>query len=203
MDKEQAIEIIERHSEYIVSGSLLEQALSMAIDALKTQLSQEGTTSDLISRMETVEHLRRVLDATVPITDYDEGYVDGVEFGVSTVSTMPTIQPQSTAGQLNDSAQSTNLIDRQAAIDALQKCRKHCIDPFDSYHIDIQDAENQLSKLPTIQPEPHKGHWENDKHDMPRCSQCGYIPEYNRFIDDYYYSDYCPNCGARMKGATT
>lgn len=46
-----------------------------------------------------------------------------------------------------------DLIDRQAAIDALQKCRKHCIDPFDSYHIDIQDAENQLMKLPTIQPE--------------------------------------------------
>ena len=64
----------------------------------KAQLSKEGTTkgatSDLISRMETVEHLRRVLDATVPITDYDEGYVDGVEFGISTVSTMPTIQPE-------------------------------------------------------------------------------------------------------------
>ena len=60
----------------------------------KAQLSKEGTTSDLISKTETVEHLRRVLDATVPITDYDEGYVDGVEFGISTVSTMPTIQPE-------------------------------------------------------------------------------------------------------------
>ena len=64
----------------------------------KTQLSQEdatkGATSDLISRIETVEHLRRMLEATVPNTDYDEGYVDGVEFGISTVSTMPTIQPE-------------------------------------------------------------------------------------------------------------
>ena len=57
-------------------------------------------------------------------------------------------QSRSTA---QSTAQSTNLIDRRAAIDALQKCRKHCIDPFDSYHIDIQDAENQLSKVPTIQ----------------------------------------------------
>lgn len=47
-----------------------------------------------------------------------------------------------------------DVVSRQAAIDALQKCRKHCIDPFDSYHIDIQDAENQLSKVPTIQTEP-------------------------------------------------
>lgn len=46
-----------------------------------------------------------------------------------------------------------DLISRQQAIDALQKCRKHCIDPFDSYHIDIQDAENQLSKVPPAQPE--------------------------------------------------
>ena len=35
-----------------------------------------------------------------------------------------------------------DLISRQEAIGALQKCRKRCIDPFDSYHIDIQDAEN-------------------------------------------------------------
>jgi len=60
----------------------------------KAQLSQEGTTSDLISKTEIVEHLRRMLEATVPNTDYDEGFVDGVEFGVSTVSTMPTIQPE-------------------------------------------------------------------------------------------------------------
>ena len=64
----------------------------------KTQPPQQGTTSDLISRMETAEHLRRVLDATVPVSDYDEGYVDGVEFGISTVSTMPTIQPEQHEG---------------------------------------------------------------------------------------------------------
>ena len=43
-------------------------------------------------------------------------------------------------------------ISRQAAIDALQKCRKHCIDPFDSYHIDINDAECRLSEVPPAQP---------------------------------------------------
>ena len=42
--------------------------------------------------------------------------------------------------------------------------------------------------------------WTNDEHDMPRCSNCGYMPEFNKHIDDYYYSDFCPNCGADMKG---
>lgn len=45
-----------------------------------------------------------------------------------------------------------------------------------------------------------KGKWENDKHDIPRCSECGYMPDYNDFIDDYYYSDFCPNCGSDMRG---
>ena len=145
MYREQAVEIIERHIDNnIASGSLVEQALSMAIDALKAQLSSEDATSDTISRTEVVEHLRRMLEATVPNTDYDEGFVDGVEFGVSTVSTMPIIQPQSTAGQLNDSARSTNLIDRQQAIDALWKALYEYEDKTEkqfqeSEDLDIQD----------------------------------------------------------------
>lgn len=41
--------------------------------------------------------------------------------------------------------------------------------------------------------------WENDKDCIPRCSRCGCIPEYNIHIDNYYYSNFCPNCGARME----
>ena len=47
-----------------------------------------------------------------------------------------------------------DLIDRQAAIDALRKCRKLCIDPFDSYHIDICSAEANIKRVPSAQPEP-------------------------------------------------
>ena len=69
----------------------------------KAQLSKEGTTkdvtSDLISRTETVEQLQGVLDVTIPITDYDDGYIDGVEVGVSTVSTMPPAQPERKKGE--------------------------------------------------------------------------------------------------------
>ena len=89
-----------------------------------------------------------------------------------------------------------DLISRQAAIDALQKCRKHCIDPFDSYHIDIQDAENQLSKVPTIQPKPHEGRWVDG-----RCNKCGGQAPFWAMASTYYESDFCPHCGAKMKGA--
>ena len=97
MEKSRAIELLEHLAwDRDIDRNPYGDALNMAIEALKAQLSQEGATSDLISRTETVKHLRRVLDATVPITDYDEGYVDGVKFGISTVSTMPTVQPVAT-----------------------------------------------------------------------------------------------------------
>ena len=47
-----------------------------------------------------------------------------------------------------------DLIKRQAALDALLQCRKHCIDPFDSYHIDIEEAEARIRRVPAAQPEP-------------------------------------------------
>ena len=47
-----------------------------------------------------------------------------------------------------------DLISRKAALDALLQCRKHCIDPFDSYHIDIEDAEARIRRVPAVLPEP-------------------------------------------------
>ena len=47
-----------------------------------------------------------------------------------------------------------DLISRKAALDALLQCRKHCIDPFDSYHIDIEDAEARIRGVPAVPQEP-------------------------------------------------
>lgn len=63
---------------------------------------------------------------------------------------------------------------------------------------DFEDACCAIENAPTIQPK--KGKWINNKHDLPNCNQCGYMPQFDRAIDDYYYSNYCPNCGADMRG---
>ena len=55
---------------------------------------------------------------------------------------------------------------------------------------------HKVKQLPSVTQKP--GKWINDKDDMPTCSECGYIPQYNRAIDDYEYSNYCPSCGAKM-----
>lgn len=71
----------------------------------------------------------------------------------------------------------------------------------DKLNIPLSDLCDIFAEIPSedVQPVKH-GKWENDKMDIPRCSCCSYIPEFNRHIDDYYYSDFCPNCGARMDG---
>ena len=93
-----------------------------------------------------------------------------------------------------------DLISRQQAIDALQKCRKHCIDPFDSYHIDIQDAEYQLSKVPAVQAERAEGEWipvqrhEGDTQPDLECPFCKHR------IGWFDMGRYCAGCGAKLKG---
>ena len=200
MDRDEFMEIVYEtftdEPDNVLANGIIEAA-DAYVEHEKAQPSREdatkGTTSDLISRMETVEHLRRMLEATVPNTDYDEGYVDGVEVGISTVSTMPTIQPQSTTGQLNDgaqsTAQSTDLIDRQDAIDALD-----C----------INGVGEVLRSLPPAQSEPHEGHW--IKHESPdggeqyECSRCGVLWEFNDGTPEDNEAYFCPKCGAKMKG---
>ena len=54
-----------------------------------------------------------------------------------------------------------------------------------------------IQNMPSVTPK--SGKWINDKDDMPTCSKCGYIPPYSAVIDDYEYSNYCPNCGAKME----
>ena len=48
--------------------------------------------SDLISRQGTIDHLRRLIDATNKGCEYDEGFIDGLEFCISYMSTMPSVK---------------------------------------------------------------------------------------------------------------
>ena len=71
---------------------------------------------------------------------------------VKDIEALPTVQSQSTAGQLNDSAQSTNLIDRQQALKALRKCQTYLYDARDpELKIELSSAEAAINNLPTIQ----------------------------------------------------
>ena len=148
MDKEQAIEIIERHIDNnIASGSLVGQALSMAIDALKAQLSMEDATSDTISRQQAIDALDFEIVHMI-------AYCDGENEG----------------------------------------------NPLAQYNKGLEDGKKAIEALPPAQPEPKEGHWKKDESDdcpivfqqFRICSVCGTI--------EMSETNYCPNCGAKMKG---
>lgn len=106
---------------------------------------------------------------------------------------------------INSSAQpdvpDTNVGDtiyRETAIDAIKKSRF------------LVDAMEKVIKPPPAQPERKTGHWERHNtyygDDVSgsidpdwRCSECGGKANVNEFFM-YDLTDFCPNCGADMRG---
>ena len=98
-----------------------------------------------------------------------------------------------------------DLIDRQAAIDALADM--HCKSDEDGYIWIIRsDAWARIDALPSVTPKQKTGKWEEkavsdekviDEWQSARCSACG---KYHTAPYMYYFNNYnyCPNCGARM-----
>ena len=61
-----------------------------------------------------------------------------------------------------------------------------------------EDIQDFLDNIPTADVVPVKhGYWKNIN-GVARCSNCEYVPPYDRAIDDIFYSDYCPICGVKM-----
>ena len=97
-----------------------------------------------------------------------------------------------------------DLINRQMAIDELEhkkdKNAKGDISGF--YNKIIQNDIDALMQLPSVQSESKKGKW-IEAYDpfnriSGRCSVCGW--EAHLYEDDVVGMNYCPNCGADMRG---
>ena len=88
-------------------------------------------------------------------------------------------------------------IDRAEAMTEIMMFAGNVKPDEEDIYIKVSDAVQLLRELPSVTQK--SGKWINDKNDLPICSRCGYIPPYNHAIDDYEYSNYCPNCGAKME----
>lgn len=134
----------------------------------KAQHSQEceGTTSDLISRQEARHALCKAVHKgeDIPCENQTASCLwtgTRVCDFVREIDALPSVQPQSTAGQLDDdarsTAQSTDLIDRQAVIDELRKFKPEII-PYEKARTYVEETVktiyDRVVELPTIHPEP-------------------------------------------------
>lgn len=104
----------------------------------------ESGEMDLLSK-QAILNLPRDVEKSLDGKILDE-YIN-----VKDIEALPIVQSQSTAGQLNDSAQSTNLIDRQQAIDG-----KILIQRTNGVEIYLDEAVpvEYLKNLPSRQLEP-------------------------------------------------
>jgi hypothetical protein len=110
-----------------------------------------------------------------------------------------------------------DLINRQAAIDALEKVAKLYPwrvpgdrDSYSQYNEAWQDALNradsEIEALPSAQAERKRGHWVeigDEPYDEWECDMCGFVIDGSGCIDPEEYRDvhkFCPNCGADMRG---
>jgi len=104
----------------------------------------------------------------------------------------------------------SDMIDRQAAIDALAKNMPSWTTPDGSgqFDHDIQvtdeayvDCMQIIHDMPSAQPERKKGEWipvTNGRGGF-ECDQChNYAPSYQDDVE--WLSGFCPNCGADMRG---
>lgn len=111
---------------------------------------------DVISRQAAIDHFKSITVATSIGNKYNEGFVDGLNFAVGHLKTMPSIQPDVLDTNVGD------LISRQGAIDAVDKLSDKPIDYLES-------AIDVLVDLPSVQP------------DIIACGDCKhYIPHDKR-----------------------
>ena len=95
-----------------------------------------------------------------------------------------------------------DLIDRQKAIRNI--CNEDCHQPTPCKWKCI--AIEELEALPSVQPQ--KGKWIYGEHESAmcdgyRCDKCGFFVPWDyqhKFIDFIKDYNYCPSCGADMRG---
>ena len=214
MTNKQAIEKLNDIRCHVKETSTEEQALVMAINALEAQLSQEDatkdTTSDLISRQEAIDALAKQMptpytpDGSHPadegIFQVQEVYADCIE----TLELLPPAQPEERTKKRTET-HACDLISRSAVYDRVSRIVSvNHLDPEKVWFTPI-GVKALIKEMPPAQPERKTGHWILYDKRFPwrrdyKCSECGNYLDFSGVNAGRGDANYCPNCGARMKG---
>ena len=144
--------------------------------------------SDCISRIKASDHLKNrliqtAMNNTEEITSYDKVCEDIVDNRLDTW--LNEVLSVDTCG---------DCISRKNAVEKLTKLADKTIPGAIKAHtIFIAQYLQDENDFPSVEPERKTGKWEKDRDfGYPLCSVCG--------ITNMCESDFCPNCGADMRG---
>jgi len=96
---------------------------------------------------------------------------------------------------------SDDSISRRAAIDALNKLDVSDGVGISSVACDLQEeAIRSIENLPFVEPERKKGKWICLQRHYHKCSVCGNFLDFRGVNAGRGDANFCPNCGADMRG---
>ena len=154
--------------------------------------SEKPNNSDLIYRQDALDILE---DFETCVYEATSGAYEKARKAMCELQSQPEKRTQE-----RTETRACDSISRQAAIDLF---------PNDALEWDTKGgyiaphlARRMIEELPSSQPERKKGHWieVDDYYNRisGRCSACGW--ESHLYEDDVVGMNFCPNCGADMRG---
>lgn len=172
----------------------------------KAQLSQEGTTSDTISRQAAIDSLAKIVPYVIDDVS-TESYTNGLTDAYNLICQLPPAQPEPTDEQVADYCKRRCL--HIVTADVFQSTHlTHKVSFGDKDHVWI-DGKQYISlrrfQEKVKEAEPQKGEWIRRDCGLDvecKCSVCGYKDFVEKHDTYWFKRNYCPNCGAKMTTQT-
>ena len=169
-------------------------AMELAVNALKAQMDKpmKLSTVCLLCKKPAITFST---DDDIPYTNYsycEDCLRKGLKLlKAQPIMALPSAQPQSTMGQVNDTAQSTNdCISRHAAIELIERMKP--------YHQNADDIAEMIANMPSAQPDMSeyssklwRNAYERGKKDAQQEEDCDTCKH------GYFGDDQCNNCRVR------
>ncbi len=128
-------------------------------------------------------------------------YADMMKTGVVQKVDFIITSPKQSKHGIGERKMTEDTISRQAAIDAVYKCTNYFIGNLPTM-ITKDDAYKVLHEVPSAERNPDRkvGKWVEEDDDIihGHCSSCGWVSVWQE--TDVFGMNYCPNCGADMRG---
>lgn len=185
---------------YNVSKEEYEEAIKMAITALKNFPTQMLGASDLVSR-------QYLLD------EYDRQHQGPPGGARKIIEDAPSVEVPNNPANSSENPNSSELVSKKAVL-AICMEKYWTIGGDDQYSISADGIYKKVKELPTIRFRPKVGYWKP----VTMSEATGYDPDYSGDDQLYGYmcsecntfahensegeqllTDYCPNCGAKMR----
>ena len=170
---------------YLMSSGMSEDQIQTVEDAF--------TCKDAISRAELLKAIdtwdKFGCDSDTKLVPYQDHYIPYIHYDdvVKAIKGMPSVTPTQ-KNTLENTLENT-------LGDAIS--REEVLELIADYDLSMGQVVKGIHALPSVTPKPKTGNWIMDRQlERRTCDNCN-----TKYRWSFYPHNYCPNCGADMRGA--